>query len=122
MAKNLFVRALRLLYTTLLAAALIAPLGAQQSQQPPPPVFRTGAQLTVETVTVKDKAGRPIEGPWPGRGLNRTAGIPAYGSDPVGEAGNLYKQPDGSVLFLYGGANEGIPSRDAGNASVGMAL
>jgi len=47
--------------------------------------------------------------------INRTAGIPAYGSDPIGEAGNLYKQKDGSILFLYGGANEGIPNPDAGN-------
>ncbi len=47
--------------------------------------------------------------------INFTAGIPAYGSDPIGEAGNLYKQPDGSVLFLYGGANEGLPNADAGN-------
>ena len=46
--------------TALLAAALVAQLTA--AQQPPTPVFRTGAQLTVETVTVKDKAGRPIEG------------------------------------------------------------
>ena len=42
-----------------LAAALVAPLAAQQQPQP---LFRTGAQLTVETVTVKDKSGRPIEG------------------------------------------------------------
>src|SRR2546427_5884060 len=42
-----------------LAALLMTPLSAQQQ---PPPVFRSGAQLTVETVTVKDKAGRPIEG------------------------------------------------------------
>jgi VWFA-related protein len=44
---------------TLLAAALAVPLAAQQQ---PRPVFRSGAQLTVETVTVKDKAGHPIEG------------------------------------------------------------
>ena len=36
--------------------------------------------------------------------LDRVAGIPGYGSDPVGDAGNLYRQQDGSVLFLYGGA------------------
>src|SRR6059036_669357 len=48
--------------TLLLAAALIAPGESQrQQQQQPAPVFRSGAQLTVETVTVKDKAGRPIE-------------------------------------------------------------
>src|SRR4051812_21493093 len=46
--------------TLLLAFALIAPSESQQPQQPAP-VFRSGAQLTVETVTVKDKAGRPIE-------------------------------------------------------------
>ncbi len=42
--------------------ALVVPLTAQQPQPQAPPVFRSGAQLTVETVTVKDKAGRPIEG------------------------------------------------------------
>src|ERR1700730_10038955 len=47
------------LTTTFLAVALAVPLGAQQQ---PAPVFRSGAQLTVETVTVKDKDGRPIEG------------------------------------------------------------
>src|ERR1044072_9412557 len=53
--------------TTLLAAALIAPCvvsvgAALNAQQHPPPVFRSVPQVTVETVTVKDKAGRPIEG------------------------------------------------------------
>src|SRR5258706_10854920 len=48
---------------TFLAAALIAPcVLTLDAQQQPSPVFRSGAQLTVETVTVKDKAGRPIEG------------------------------------------------------------
>jgi VWFA-related protein len=47
-------------FATVLAAALVAQSIAAQQQAPP--VFRTGAQLTVETVTVKDKAGRPIEG------------------------------------------------------------
>ncbi len=47
---------------TLLALALVVPLTAQQPQPPAPPVFRSGAQLTVETVTVKDKSGKPIEG------------------------------------------------------------
>ena len=49
------------LFRVVVALALVVPLTAQQPQ-PPPPVFRSGAQLTVETVTVKDKAGRPIEG------------------------------------------------------------
>jgi VWFA-related protein len=54
---------MRRILTTVLAAALVAPpIARLAAQQPPPPVFRTGAQLTVETVTVKDKAGRPIEG------------------------------------------------------------
>ena len=54
---------MRRILTTFLAAALVAPPFARlAAQQQPPPVFRTGAQLTVETVTVKDKAGRPIEG------------------------------------------------------------
>ncbi len=46
----------------LLAVALVVPLTAQQPRPQAPPVFRTGAQLTVETVTVKDKSGKPIEG------------------------------------------------------------
>ena len=54
---------MRRILTTCLAAALVAPpIAPLVAQQQPPPVFRTGAQLTVETVTVKDKAGRPIEG------------------------------------------------------------
>jgi VWFA-related protein len=47
---------------SLLALVLVAPLTAQQPQPQAPPVFRSGAQLTVETVTVKDKSGKPIEG------------------------------------------------------------
>jgi len=44
--------------------------------------------------------------------INGVAGIPGYGEDPVGDAANLYKQKDGSILFLYGGAQEGLPSAD----------
>ena len=47
---------------SLLALALVVPLTAQQPQPQAPPVFRSGAQLTVETVSVKDKSGKPIEG------------------------------------------------------------
>jgi hypothetical protein len=32
------------------------------AQQPPQPTFRTGQTLIVQTVTVKDKDGKPIEG------------------------------------------------------------
>jgi VWFA-related protein len=32
------------------------------AQQPPQPTFRTGTRLIVETVTVKDKDGKPVEG------------------------------------------------------------
>ena len=35
---------------------------SQAAQQPPQPTFRTGTRLIVETVTVKDKEGKPIEG------------------------------------------------------------
>jgi VWFA-related protein len=46
--------------STLLAATLwIATLPAQQ---PAPPVFRSGARLIVQTVSVKDKDGRAVEG------------------------------------------------------------
>ena len=47
------------------ALALVAPLAAQAPHPPPPqtrPTFRSGARLTVQTVTVKDEDGRPIEG------------------------------------------------------------
>jgi len=37
------------------------------------------------------------------------AGIPGYGKEPVGEAGNLIRSPDGSLLFLYGGAEAQNP-------------
>jgi VWFA-related protein len=37
-------------------------VNAPQAQQPETPTFRTGSLLIVETVTVKDKAGNPIEG------------------------------------------------------------
>src|ERR1700731_2966607 len=34
----------------------------QAAQQPPQPTFRTGTRLIVETVTVKDKDGKPVDG------------------------------------------------------------
>src|SRR5688500_3720862 len=37
---------------------VVAPQAQQQSQ----PIFRSGSLLIVETVTVKDNAGNPIEG------------------------------------------------------------
>ena len=52
----------RSLFRVLIALALVVPLTAQQPKPQAPPVFRSGAQLTVETVTVKDKSGKPIEG------------------------------------------------------------
>jgi len=52
----------RSLFRVLIALAMVVPLTAQQPQPQAPPVFRSGAQLTVETVTVKDKSGKPIEG------------------------------------------------------------
>jgi VWFA-related protein len=45
--------------------AVAAPQGQQglpQGRQPDPPLFRTGSLLIVETVTVKDRDGKPIEG------------------------------------------------------------
>src|SRR5258705_1308413 len=42
----------------LLSCLLVAPA----AQQPPQPTFRTGTRLIVETVTVKDKEGKPVEG------------------------------------------------------------
>src|SRR5205809_224697 len=34
----------------------------QAAQQPPQPIFRTGTRLIVETVTVKNKDGKAVEG------------------------------------------------------------
>ena len=42
--------------------AIVSFVAAPQAQQPSQPVFRTGSLLIVETVTVKDKDGKPIEG------------------------------------------------------------
>jgi VWFA-related protein len=55
-------QSVRSLFLVLIALAPVVPLTAQQPQPQAPPVFRSGAQLTVETVTVKDKSGKPIEG------------------------------------------------------------
>ncbi|HET9831307.1 MAG TPA: hypothetical protein VFP91_06350, partial [Vicinamibacterales bacterium] len=35
---------------------------ATAAQAPPAPIFRTNTRLSVQTVTVKDKDGKPIEG------------------------------------------------------------
>jgi VWFA-related protein len=60
------VRALPPTATSRTAAAAIAALTAFVSllsaQQPAPPTFRSGTRLIVQTVTVKDKDGRPVEG------------------------------------------------------------
>src|SRR3977135_4313939 len=48
-----------------LSALWCAPLPAQQpppAPTPPVPTFRSGTRLIVQTVTVKDKDGKPIEG------------------------------------------------------------
>ena len=55
--------AARRLAFIVVGAVALAPLAAQQSQPPAPrPTFRIGTRLIVQTVTVKDKDGRPIEG------------------------------------------------------------
>src|SRR3977135_2496111 len=43
---------------------VVAPQAAQQPQTaaPPVPPFRSGTRLIVQTVSVKDKDGKPIEG------------------------------------------------------------
>ena len=58
---------MRTILSVTLAALLGAAVFAQQAQQqqtPPPgtPVFRTTTRLIVQTVTVKDKDGKPVEG------------------------------------------------------------
>src|SRR5439155_806115 len=48
----------------ILVALICVPLSAQQPQPPAQatPVFRSGTHLVVETVTVKDKDGKAVEG------------------------------------------------------------
>src|SRR5947207_1731943 len=45
-----------------LIVAAQTPLPRSASQQPTPPVFRSAAHLIVQTVTVKDKSGKPVLG------------------------------------------------------------
>jgi VWFA-related protein len=52
-------RVQRLIFAASVTVVSFAPLTAQQTA---PPVFRSGARLIVQTVSVKDKDGRPIEG------------------------------------------------------------
>jgi VWFA-related protein len=56
-------RTQRLFLLVVSIVSLVSFVSAQppQSQQPPP-VFRSGARLIVQTVSVKDKDGRPVEG------------------------------------------------------------
>jgi VWFA-related protein len=56
-------RTQRLFLLVVSIVSLVSFVSAQppQSQQPPP-VFRSGAHLIVQTVSVKDKDGRPVEG------------------------------------------------------------
>ena len=54
-------RTQRFLFLLVSLVSLVLTLSAEQ-QQPPPPVFRSGARLIVQTVSVKDKDGRPVEG------------------------------------------------------------
>ena len=42
--------------------ALVSFVSAPKAQQPAPPIFRSGTRLMVQTVSVKDKEGRPVEG------------------------------------------------------------
>src|SRR5262249_29840354 len=51
-------------FVSLMIAVLLTASAPFSSAQPPaaPPVFRSGTRLIVETVSVKDKDGRPIEG------------------------------------------------------------
>src|SRR5712671_1040634 len=53
-----------LLFFVSFVSFVVAPqaAAAQARQQPAQPTFRTSTQLIVETVTVKDKDGKPIEG------------------------------------------------------------
>ena len=53
---------MRILLTAVLAAALVTAASAQQPAQNQTPVFRTSTRLVVQTVSVKDKNGKPIEG------------------------------------------------------------
>jgi VWFA-related protein len=50
-----------LLFVSIVSLVSFVSAQPPQSQQPPP-VFRSGARLIVQTVSVKDKDGRPVEG------------------------------------------------------------
>jgi len=52
----------RVIIAIVLVAAIEVPSVPIAAQPPERPTFRTGTRLIVQTVTVKDKAGRPIEG------------------------------------------------------------
>ena len=41
---------------------VVAPQAVQQQNPTTPPTFRSGTRLIVQTVSVKDKDGKPIEG------------------------------------------------------------
>ncbi len=47
---------------TLTAFGVVLAVATVAAQQPAVPIFRSGARLVVQTVTVKDKDGKPIEG------------------------------------------------------------
>lgn len=47
---------------SVLIVMLVAAAPRAQQEPPDKPIFRSGSLLIVETVTVKDKEGRPIEG------------------------------------------------------------
>jgi VWFA-related protein len=49
-------------FVSLVSFVLAPQAFAAQAQQPSQPIFRTGSLLIVETVTVKDEDGNPIEG------------------------------------------------------------
>jgi VWFA-related protein len=56
-------RAMRRVVLTVLGLTLSTTWGvAQQAQQPPAATFRSTTRLIVQTVSVKDKEGRPLEG------------------------------------------------------------
>src|SRR4051794_3439770 len=54
-------RTLRFFFSCLAFVSLVSFVFAQPPTQPPP-VFRSGARLIVQTVSVKDKDGRAVEG------------------------------------------------------------
>ncbi len=87
-------------------AIVVATAMAYLAFVPFSPAQDKAADAKAAKTTPRSMEGHPgLSGVW----AQAVAGIPGYGKEPVGEAGNLTRTADGSVLFLYGGAEAQNP-------------